>query len=150
RDGSLDGHAPTVLRYLTGDAQIAAERDERAAGAAVDETLGNEICRETLADAAEIEPRPSREAHTARVEVHLDVAEAGRGVRARRGTVVGQQLEAAVVPGALQRVEDRRIERAAGLVPQRCAPLEGEREQRRDLDHLAVVCVERGQIAVGK
>ena len=63
-NGSSTGNVPRAVgRRLAARAQVAAHADERGARAAVDEPARDEIGRETLADAAEVDARAAREAH---------------------------------------------------------------------------------------
>ena len=83
----LHGNAPGAVGRLAAGAHVAAEAHEHAPRAAVDQARGDEVGRETLADAAEIDANAGGKRTRARgIDVDLDPREARRAASGRTVT----------------------------------------------------------------
>ncbi len=132
-------------------AEIAAETHEHGARAAIDETARDEIRRQPLADAAEIDPHVLRNPHERTVGVDVDARESRRGTGGATGRRVRgvHQLERPVVARALQRIEDRRVEVPGGRAVQIGGARQREQEGRADGRPSPPFVVKPAQFAVG-
>ncbi len=114
------GHVSPVGRGSR-DADVAAEADARAARAAFDQSRRNEVGRETLADAAEIDADAFGHDDRAALAVDTDTRATRRRARGlgERRAARRDRAERAVVPDRLERVADGRVVTAVGDVPER-------------------------------
>ena len=151
--GCSTGTRPRPVGRLAAGSHVTTEAHERGPSAAVDQPARHEVGRQALAEPTEIDAHPGRDSHTRRVDVDLDPFET-----ARRGAVDGRspraasssdELERPVVAGALERVEDRRIEQSRRRAVQVSRTRQREQHRRAHVDPLAGARVEQRELAVG-
>jgi hypothetical protein len=152
----FDRNPPRTVGCLAAGTHVSTQAHERAARATIDQSARDEISGQALPDSTEIDAHSPRDAHTRRVDVDLDPGKARRATRCVvdrcvvASRVFGAHLfEGSVVSGALQRIENRRVEQTVGESVEIAGADERKEHRGTHLDPITGAFVKRGKLAIG-
>ena len=122
----LDRDKPRrVVARGSGEHDVASEVDEDAIGARAHDLAGDDVGGKALADCARVDADTRRQCHGAELLVDDDAGHSGRrldherSARRSNGPTGDDRREVGVIPGSLDRGQDRGVEEPAGHLPGR-------------------------------
>ncbi len=144
----IHGDDPPACRRSTSDSDVSADRQAHRGGTTLHQARRDDVGRESLADAAQVESHARWPADGASIEIHLYRPRRGAGAavvqRAARDPVV---VERPAVSRCLQRVQHRRVEPAVEGLPGQQRSVHRSGERRTHMDQIIAVGIQLAQLA---